>query len=149
VRGSLPSRLAILRELVDPGERGTFLGVCAVAAGVPALVRLPLPRLGRLLGGRAPRGPRVSPEAIARLARLVRLAQLAGHPLIRPGCLTRGVTLLWLLRRRGLDIELCFGLDASSEPVDGHCWLELDGVPILEPTDPRARFAPQYRLGRA
>jgi hypothetical protein len=143
----LRSRLGLLRELDGPREAIDFVGVCAFAATVPVLARLPLPRLGRLLA-RPSRGPRPTAAAVERLARLVGLAQSAGRPLVRGGCLTRGITMLWFLRRRGLDVELCFGLDVAAATPDGHCWLVLDGAPILECVDPSTRFAEQYRLGR-
>ncbi len=70
----------------------------------------------------------------------------AGYPLVRPGCLTRGVTLFWFLRRAGFDVELRFGLDpALGEVTDAHCWLALDGAPLLEKVDV-ARFSELYRL---
>jgi hypothetical protein len=67
---------------------------------------------------------------------------------VRTGCLTRGVTLFWFLRRTGLDVELRFGLEVDEHGAskDGHCWLALDGEPFLEKVDPRPRFAELYRL---
>jgi hypothetical protein len=117
---------------------------------VPVLMRLPLPRFAALLS-RAPRrrSPRRRPSAseIERLERLVAIAPRVAAPLVRPGCLTRGVTLFWFLRRAGLDVELRFGLDArDAAETDGHCWLSVDGEPFLETRDPRPRFAELYRL---
>lgn len=76
------------------------------------------------------------------------LAPRIGRPLVRSGCLTRGVTLYWFLRRAGLEVELRFGLDPddAGDLTDGHCWLTLDGEPYLEPRDPRPRFTEVYRL---
>jgi hypothetical protein len=77
----------------------------------------------------------------------VQLAPRVGSPLVRTGCLTRGVTLFWFLRRAGLNVELRFGLNIADlgEP-GGHCWLALHGEPFLEKVDPRLRFAELYRL---
>jgi hypothetical protein len=109
-------------------------------------MRLPLPRVAALLT-RAPAPSQASPATIERLERLVALAPRVAHPFVRPGCLTRGVTLFWFLRRAGLDVELRFGLDAAQRAdADGHCWLTLDGEPFLEKADPRPRFAELYRL---
>jgi hypothetical protein len=69
--------------------------------------------------------------------------------MVRTGCLTRGVTLFWYLRRAGLDVELRFGVDPAEQSggeADGHCWLALDGEPFLERVDPRTRFTELYRL---
>jgi hypothetical protein len=84
---------------------------------------------------------------IQRLERLVAIAPRVAAPVVRPGCLTRGVTLFWFLRRAGLDVELRFGVDPrDAADTDGHCWLSVDGEPFLEKRDPRPRFAELYRL---
>jgi Transglutaminase-like superfamily len=145
---TLRSRLGALRELRGPGEVFPLLRVIAFAAAVPLIMRLPLPRVAAVLTG-MPRGPRPlpPPAEIERLERLVRLAPRIAHPLVRPGCLTRGLTLFWFLRRAGLDVELRFGLDPREVDVtEGHCWLALHGEPFLERRDPRTRFAELYRL---
>jgi hypothetical protein len=119
--------------------------VCAFAAAVPLLMRLPLPRVAAFLT-RPPRRRSPSPADVERLERVVTLAPRIAGPLVRSGCLTRGVTLFWFLRRQGLDVELRFGLDpGGDEAVDGHCWLALDGEPFLERRDP-SRFTELYRL---
>jgi len=45
-------------------------------------------------------------------------------------CLPRGLTLLWLLRRRGLDAKLRFGVQTF--PFRAHVWVDLDGQPVNE-----------------
>jgi hypothetical protein len=120
--------------------------VTAFAALVPLLMRLPLPRLAALVT-RPPRRSAPEPGSAERLDRLVSLAPTVARPLVRTGCLTRGVTLFWFLRRTGLDVELRFGLDPLDDGAgDGHCWLTLEGEPFLEHVDPRLRFAELYRL---
>jgi hypothetical protein len=139
----LRDRLGALAQLESARELALFAYVTAFASGVPLLLRLPLPRMSRLVT-RAPRTPR-RPLAPARVDRLVALAPRFAHPVVRTGCLTRGLTLFWFLRRQGLDVELRFGLDPSGV-ADGHCWLTLDGEPYLEREDPRPRFAELYRV---
>lgn len=147
---TLPSRLRALSELRGAGEVLLLARLGAFAAAVPLLMRLPLPRVAALLTRpprRPPRRPPPSATQIERLERLIALAPRVARPLVRPGCLTRGVTLFWFLRRAGLDVELRFGLDPGDEgATDGHCWLSLDGQPFLEKVDPRSRFAELYRL---
>ena len=118
------------------------------AAAVPLLMRLPLPRVAALLSrSRRRTTRRASAAEVERLERLVAISPRVAGPLVRPGCLTRGVTLFWFLRRAGLDVELRFGLDPRDrQSSDGHCWLALDGEPFLEKRDPRPRFAELYRL---
>jgi Transglutaminase-like superfamily len=116
------------------------------ASAVPAVMRLPLPRVASLIV-RPPRRRAPSPDHVERLERLVALAPRVAGPAVPSGCLTRGVTLFWFLRRAGLDVELQFGIaptDAGS--ADGHCWLSLGGEPFLEKVDPRPLFVETYRL---
>jgi hypothetical protein len=143
---SLRSRLRALAELRSPRELFLFTRLAGFAATVPLLMRLPLPRIAALLT-RPPRRTAASAAEIERLERLITLAPRVARPLVRPGCLARGVTLFWFLRRAGLDVELRFGLDPGhDDETDGHCWLALEGEPFLEKRDPRARFAELYRL---
>jgi hypothetical protein len=121
-----------------------FLRVAAFAAAVPVLMRLKLAVLNRLLERRiasaaAARGDAARPEAVIRC---VESAMTVGAPLIRPGCLTRGLTLYYFLRRAGLDVVLCFAAGWSNGRFSGHCWLMKDGAPFLEDGDPRLRFVP-------
>jgi hypothetical protein len=143
---TLPNRLHALGELEDAREAVLFAHLASFAATVPLLMRLPLQRWAKLLT-RPPRQRAVSPAEIERLDRLITLAPRVGRPLVRTGCLTRGVTLFWFLRRAGLNVELRFGVDpADADEADGHCWLALDGEPYLERVDPRPRFTELYRL---
>lgn len=141
----LRSRQQALGELRGARDIALFARVSAFAVCVPLLMRLPLPRVAALLafGGAHPSR---RAEMVARLPELVRLAHQAWRPAVRAGCLTRGVTLFWFLRRAGLDVALCFGVDTVSDEPDGHCWLVRDGEPFLERVDPRTRFTETYRL---
>jgi hypothetical protein len=139
-------RLYALTLLRGPRDVLALLEVCVFGAAVPTVTRLPIPRLSALvtrhLAARQPDSHRIE-----RLERVVTLAPRIARPLVRSGCLTRGLTLFWFLRGAGLDVELCFGLDPETEgPADGHCWLALDGEPYLERRDPRPRFVELYRL---
>ena len=143
---TLPSRLRALGELRSAKELLLLARLVIFAATVPLLMRLPLPHVAALLT-RPPRRPRPATAEIERLERLIALAPRVVGPLVRPGCLTRGITLFWYLRRAGLDVELRFGLDALPDTeTEGHCWLSLDGEPFLEKRDPRPRFTESYRL---
>lgn len=72
-----------------------------------------------------------------------------GQPVVRRGCLTRGVTLYYGLRRVGINVSLCFGMGTVDGAMVGHCWLDLDGVPRLETADPRSVFKEVVRMPRA
>jgi len=149
-RRRLPGRVRSLSALRSPREALLLVRVAAFAATVPWLMRLPLPRLAALLDRAPPpsrrRGRADAAAELERLDRLVALAPRVARPLVRTGCLTRGVTLYRFLRRAGLGVELRFGLDPRAGAADGHCWLALDGEPLLEREDPRPRFVEVWRL---
>ena len=123
-----------------------FFQVLFFAAAVPFLLRLKLSRVKTLLE------PRVLSSAdrdrVEQITKYVEMAIRAGRPLVRPGCLTRGITRYYFLRRNGLDVSLCFGMGQIKEEFVGHCWLVKDGVPYLETRDPRPLYAEMYRISR-
>jgi hypothetical protein len=121
-----------------------FLQVLFFAAAVPILLRLKLSRVEALL---EPKNP--SPEERNRVEQNKRYVEMAireGRPLVRPGCLTRGVTRYYFFRRDGMDVSLCFGMGQVDGEFVGHCWLVKDGAPFMEPYDPRPRYAEMYRI---
>jgi hypothetical protein len=115
-------------------------------------MRLKLPRLERLLEpARTPPPP--DPARARTIVDTVDAAIRAGRPLIRPTCLTRGVTAYTFLRRAGLDVTLCFGIGtagaaAANAAVPAHCWLAVDGEPFMEARDPRPLYATMYEFHR-
>jgi len=121
-----------------------FFEVAIFAAAVPFLLRLKIARLDTLL---QPRVARSTGQArIAQITEYVEMAMRAGRPLVRPGCLTRGVTRYYFFRRNGLDVSLCFGMGKDQGEFVGHCWLIKDGVPFMETRDPRPLYAEMYRI---
>ncbi len=144
-------RWAAIQVVCNSGLLRLFLRVAGFSATVPLLMRLRLPALDRLLERRissaaAAGGDRHAPEDIVRC---VETALAVGAPLIRPRCLTRGLTLYYFLRRAGLDVVLCFGArwrDERKEQLAGHCWLEKDGQPFLEGENLERYADPIYRL---
>ncbi len=123
--------------------------LAAVAAAAPFLARAGLPGLQRWLEpGRtpAPIDPADSVRIEDQMGAWVDGIIRRGHPLVRPGCLTRGVTLYYALRRAGDDISLCFGVGTDQGEVAGHCWLDKAGEPLLERVDPRSKFTEVVRL---
>ena len=135
------------RALRSPREALLALRVFAVALAVPLITRLSLPRQASILEPR--RAPEPDPEQEAWLVENVDRILGAGRPLVRPGCLTRGLTHYYFLRRAGADVELRYGLATPIGDTDGHCWLVREGEPILERADPRELYVETYRLPRA
>ena len=131
----------------SPGELLLALRVLLVATSVPLLTRLPLARQEALLEPRRPSPP--NPEREAWLVANVDRLLSAGRPVVRPGCLTRGLTHYYFLRRAGVDVQLRYGLGQPIGEEDGHCWLVRDGEPFLERVDPRGRYVETYSIPRA
>jgi Transglutaminase-like superfamily len=148
MRSSSRRSLAIARRQPDSRPAVSLLGVVAVAVAAPFLARLDLHRLQCCLEPRSSRSPSADPDQVVEvLGRRVNQVIRWGRPLVRPGCLTRGITGYYLLRRAGLDVALCFGMGPVRGPgAAGHCWLVLNGEPVLEPADPRPAFTELVRL---
>lgn len=121
-----------------------FFQVLLFAAAVPFLLRLKLSRVEALLEPRIPTS--ADRDRVEQIAEYVEMAIRKGRPLVRPGCLTRGVTRYYFFRRDGLDVSLCFGMGQVKEEFVGHCWLVKDGVPFLERQDPRPLYVEMYRI---
>lgn len=49
-------------------------------------------------------------------------------------CLTRSLVLIRILARRGIETKLVIGVRAD-DGFAAHAWVELDGVPLLDPTE--------------
>ena len=147
----LKHRGAILRGIRGGAEGWLFLRALLFASTVPLQMRLRLPTLNRWLLRRFPEVDNTPPSSIAgqSVLRGVDAALEFGRPLVRPGCLSRGLTRYYFLRRARVAVVLCFGIrrrqgELVAEP--GHCWLEWGGEPYLELSDPRLSFVPIYQL---
>jgi hypothetical protein len=124
-----------------------FLRVFAFAAAVPYLLRLKLSTVARALEpGRDPSA--VHEDRVRKIAGYVEIAIRHGRPFVRPGCLTRGLTRYYFLRRAGMNVALCFGMGRLENQFIGHCWLVNNGEPFLEVEDPRPRYVEMYRISR-
>lgn len=143
-----------LRQLRSLGQGWYPVRVACFAAAVPILMRLKLPVLQRLLERRiaSAAGSEGGSRGPGGILRCVESALALGTPLVRPGCLTRGLTLYYFLRRAGVDVTLRFGArwrNGEFTEEAGHCWLEKDGEPFLESGDPYQYSVPIYSLPAA
>jgi hypothetical protein len=132
---------------IPDGQRGrnrlVYTKIWLFAAGVPLLVRLPLPTLARWLKPKR-RASGVNPERVQGIVQAVEEVLSRSSSLVHRGCLTRGITLYFFLCRAGMDVDLHFGIGEVKGAFEGHCWLERDGEPFLEATDPRPYFSSIY-----
>jgi len=123
------------------------VSVLLFAAAVPLLLRFrKLPNLPGLLEPRGAIPPPPDPEAVAGLVRRIDSLLHAGRPLVRSGCLVRGLTLYHFLRRTGAPVSLHFGMGEMNGSMAGHCWLVYLGEPLAEPRDPRPLFSETWRI---
>lgn len=124
-----------------------FFRVLFIAAAVPFLLRLKISRLQALLEPR--NSSPTDRDRVEQIAEYVEKAIRKGRPLVRPGCLTRGVTRYYFLRRDGVDVSLCFGMGRVDGMFVGHCWLVKEGEPFMETRDPRPLYAEMYCISGA
>ncbi len=124
-----------------------FARIFAFAAIVHSLLRLKMTTVARILepGNDPPAAP---DDRANRITKYIEIAIRRGAPAVRPGCLTRGLTRYYFLRRAGVDVTLCFGMGRRNGAFVGHCWLVKDGEPYLEIEDPRLWYAEMYRISR-
>lgn len=139
----MSKRLDVLRGLRGPGDAALFARVFLFATVVPLVLRLPLRTQERLLEPRRVR-VRVDLNRAERVIAHTESAIAMGEPVVRRGCLTRGYTRYFFLRRAGLDVSLDFGMGTVNGRFEGHCWLVREGAPYLEKVDPRPVFARTY-----
>lgn len=131
-------------------DAALFLQIFAFATAVPQLLRLKLSRVAGLLELSGYHSVSHAPEhRVKKITACVEFAIQHGRPIVRPGCLTRGLTRYYFLRRAGMDVTLCFGMGRLDNEFIGHCWLIKDGEPFLEAEDPRPRYVEIYRISRA
>ncbi len=50
-------------------------------------------------------------------------------------CLSRSLTLWWLLRRQGIESDLRIGVRKQGEGIEAHAWVEIDGSVVSEAGD--------------
>lgn len=142
---SLPSsRITAMRP---PGGWLLPLRVLLFGLAVPFLLRRGPERMARLLEPPTSPPPAADPAAAEFLARRIDRWLRAAWPLVRRGCLTRGLTRYRFLRRAGFDVSLRFGVGEVDGQFEGHCWLVRDGRPFLEKRDPRPIYTEMWRIG--
>lgn len=76
----------------------------------------------------------------AEAAHMVSIA--ANHGLFRATCLRRSLALIVLLRRRGIECQLCLGARLNDHGLEAHAWVEVQGVVINDRADIRQQYTP-------
>jgi hypothetical protein len=84
--------------------------------------------------------PGTDGERAAVAARLVHAA--AARRPSRANCLPRSLVVRMLLLRQGLRPELRIGVRLVDGRLEGHAWVEHDGIPLAQHPDVATHFAP-------
>lgn len=116
-------------ELTAPRHWGTILeaGAALVAASLATRL-LPFRRYIGLGARPLKRRRGLSGVEEARI-----LAAIANRVPFRAVCLQRGLALQWMLRRRGVDAVLHYGVQMKpeGEEIAAHVWVSVDGEVLL------------------
>src|SRR3972149_5199429 len=65
----------------------------------------------------------------------------------RGNCLSQSLALSWMLRRRGVDAELCLGARLDEGNLSAHAWVTSGGRVLNDTPDVHQRFAPLEAAG--
>lgn len=89
--------------------------------------------------------PRVRQPATARpdahqQARYRSMIDWARHVAPLLNCLATSSAAWWLLRRRGIPVNMCFGTRRGPGTFSAHAWLEHDGRPLTNEADIDERY---------
>lgn len=77
---------------------------------------------------------RADTDDLHRAERLAQLAEIAGRRgALTITCLRQALMVYWRLRRRGFAPELKIGMRSQDGVVDGHAWVELEGMALNQP----------------
>lgn len=80
----------------------------------------------------------VNPDRVHRIADLVGKAAWRGlYPVT---CLPRSMSLWAVLRRNLFGANLCIGVRRSEAGIQGHAWVEVNQVPLLERVEIKQEF---------
>jgi hypothetical protein len=122
------------------------LRVITFAAAVPLLMWFPLDRVGRWITPSGDADPEPSRVDVAALVARIDRWLVRSRPFVRPGCLTRGITLYRFLRRSGARVSLRFGVGSVNGTFEGHCWIVYGDEPVGERRDPRDVFIETWAI---
>lgn len=91
--------------------------------------------------GRSPSAPGAPVPVSVTVAASAVTTLTASRPM-RSRCLTRSLTLWWLARWRGHELELVMGVAPPQAGVLlAHAWVEYGGTPVNDTPDVRTRYA--------
>jgi hypothetical protein len=137
-------RVARLRGL-PAGDRWRLvlagLGLPVSALGVRVFgLRRWMAFVGRVARqGRGGRTPEAELKRVWETGRVVAIA--SRHAPYRGNCLSRSLTLWWLLLGQGIPSELRIGVSRPPGQFEAHAWIEYEGVVINDRQDVGRRYS--------
>lgn len=139
-------RARAISRLETPPDLRLLVRILLYAVAVPVRTLATPTSWEHFAGEARPSGTAASPDAVQRMADYVDAVLVAFRPLVRSGCLVRGLTMYHFLRKAGADVSLSFGIGRLGEDFKGHCWLVKDGVPFLETGRPDLLYTETFCL---
>lgn len=67
------------------------------------------------------------------------------HSPLSGTCLSRSLTLEYLLRRQGIRTKLRIGVRRNGSRIAGHAWVEVNGAALNDTPDVHHEFAPLHQ----
>lgn len=77
----------------------------------------------------SPLGARADPGHVLTICRAVEL--VARRSPVRAMCIEMGIAAQWMLRRRGVDAYLHYGIRQEPEELKAHVWVTVEGKGVL------------------
>lgn len=116
-------------------DRLTVAGFACILPAISLSLRLLGYKRTRTVLERLPERPAVTPlppeQAVQLGHHWAHLARLGAQCTpANTSCLRQALLVHTLLRRRGLDPRIQFGVDGNGGSVDMHAWVELEGHPL-------------------
>jgi len=145
------SRLSLAGRFARRNPRDAFL-LLRMAGWVvlfSALVKVqPLPRVLKLITPRtSPKIPTHQVPSSERIAQLLDLLLETDVFVFRPVCWKRAAVLHRYLALHGMPTSIVFGVRKQNEGLlEGHAWLEVGHVPILEKNPPEYRVTYSFPM---
>ena len=56
---------------------------------------------------------------------------VSDHVPVRAMCIERGIAAQWMLRRRGIDARLRYGISLGEEKLQAHVWVTVSDVAVI------------------
>jgi len=141
------SRRKKILLLLRPSNGSAALRILVVLISVPLrLYRHPLPDLLRSFDREGNKDGVLSGDdrARAELYRDLLNFILVGCLKVKRPCLFRSIALFSYYRRRGIPVQIVYGIRNNGGLLEGHSWLLLDGAPFLETADPSGIYSSLY-----